>query len=429
MTSVDPVISLREHRSAEHELTRQQVAALQATASKLIRLEVTAVTDRYRVVAGSVVGAANVAGVQVLVRPKIPLRNLLYLLGAGYDDIRWWEETFPYDREQELLPAFLAFFTRSLQRALGVGLLRTYRWEEERLPTIRGRLDFTEHLRRPGHDLPIACRYEEFTADNQLNRYLRAAVRRALFVPDVPAALRRVLQAELVRFEEVEDTVVRVDALDGYVHTRLDDHYRTPLALARILLAGGTIADRRGSTGAGTFAIDMNRLFENFVAERLRRYLAPAFVLQREPVTALDVDRKVRTKPDIVLRRRDGTLAYVADVKYKLSGTGFARNPDYYQLLAYATMMNQPEGMLIYHDAGGDDPLPTRISVRNSPVSITTYRLDLGGDPGAVEQQLRDLAACIREQVESSPDAIAVQGSSIEWLRGRRLTPAARPRR
>lgn len=421
MTSADRVITLREHKAAEHELTRQQAAALQATASRLIRLEVTAGVDRYRVVAGSVVGAANVAGVQVLVRPKIPLRNLLYLLGAGYDDIRWWEETFPYDREQELLPAFLAFFTRSLQRALGVGLLRTYQWEEERLPTIRGRLDFTEHLRRPGHDLPIACRYEEFTADNPLNRYLRAAVRRALFVPEVPAALRRVLQAELVRFEEVEDTVVRVDALDDYVHTRLDDHYRTPLALARVLLAGGTIADRRGSTGAGTFAIDMNRLFENFVAERLRRYLAPELVLQREPLTALDVDRRVRTKPDVVLRRKGKGIVYVADVKYKLSGSGFARNPDYYQLLAYATMMNQSEGMLIYHEAGGDDPLPTRISVRNSQVSITTYRLDLRGDPREVEQQLLDLAACMREQVELQVDARTDSGSRVD-SRGRRAT-------
>ena len=400
MTSVDRVIALREHKAAEHQLTRQQAAALQATASRLIRLEMTAGVDRYRVVAGSVVGAANVAGVQVLVRPKIPLRNLLYLLGAGYDDIRWWEETFPYDREQELLPAFLAFFTRSLQRALSVGLLRTYQWEEERLPTIRGRLDFSKLLRRPGHDLPIACRYEEFTADNLLNRYLRAAVRRAFFVPDIPPALRRILQAELARFEEVQDTAVRIDALDDYVYTRLDDHYRTPLALARMLLAGGTIADRRGSTGAGTFAIDMNRLFENFVAERLRRYLAPELVLQREPVTALDVDRRVRTKPDVVLRRSGGGVVHVADVKYKLSGSGFARNPDYYQLLAYATVTKQSEGTLIYHDAGGDDSLPTRIEVRNSPVALSTYRLDLRGDPREVEQQLLALADWLLERVD-----------------------------
>ncbi len=407
MISTDRVIALREHQGVEHELTRPQAAALQATASRLLTLEVTAGVDRYRVVAGSVVGTAHVAGVQVLVRPKIPLRNLLYLLGAGYDDIRWWEETFPYDREQELLPAFLAFFARSLQRALGAGLLRTYRWEDERLPTIRGRIDFAEQLRRPGLALPIPCRYEEFTADNRLNRYLRAAVRRALFVPEVPAALRSVLQAELARFEEVQDTAVGVDELDGYVHTRLDDHYRTPLALARILLAGGTISDRRGSTGAGTFAIDMNRLFEDFVAERLRRHLAPELVLEREPVTALDVDRKVHAKPDIVIRRSGGRIAHVADVKYKLSGSGFARNPDYYQLLAYATVMKQPAGTLIYHDAGGDDRLPTRIEVRNSPVALTTYRLDLRGDLREVEQQLLALATWLRERIEPPIDGLA----------------------
>lgn len=404
MSSPDRLLGLREHEVAEHTITRQQAAALQATASRLIRLEVTPGIDRYRVIAGSMVGTAHVAGMRVLVRPKIPLRNLLYLLGAGYDDIRWWTQTFPYEQEQELLPAFLAFFARSLQRALGTGLLRTYRWEEQRLPTIRGRLDFAAQLQRPGHDLPIPCRYEEYTADNRLNRYLLAAVRRSLFVPDVPPALRRVLQAELARFDEVQDTAVRVDELDGYVHSRLDDHYRTPLALARTLLAGGTISDRHGSTGAGTFAIDMNELFEDFVAERLRRHVAPDLLLQREPVTAFDIDRKVNTKPDIVIRQPGRGIVHVADVKYKLSGSGYARNPDYYQLLAYALVTRQSEGTLIYHDAGGDDPLPTRIAVRHAPVALTTYRLDLRGDVRDVEQQLGTLALWLRRRIEATLD-------------------------
>lgn len=424
MTSTDGVVALREHQVVECELDRRQVAALQATAPHLLRVEVTPRVDRYRLVAGSAVGTAHVEGMQVLVRPKIPLRNLLYLLGAGHDDIRWWEETFPYDSEQELLPAFLAFFARSLQRALGAGLLRTYHWEEERLPTIRGRIDFMEQLRRPGQDLPIACRYEEFTADNRLNRYLRAAIRRALFVPDVPAGLRRVMLAELARFEEVSDTPVRFNDLDDHVHTRLDDHYRTPLALARILLAGGALSDRRGSTGASTFAIDMNQLFEDFVAERLRRHLAPDLNLQREPVTVLDVHRRVRTKPDIVIRNRHGGIVHVADVKYKLSGSGFARNPDYYQLLAYATVTEQPEGTLIYNDAGGGDPLPTSIEVRHSPVSLTTYRLDLRGDVRDVDNQLLALASWLRDRVDVA-SAGAHDPSSRALRRGFRVVAPA----
>jgi 5-methylcytosine-specific restriction enzyme subunit McrC len=403
MRSPENPLVLREYERVDVELTAAAASALQAGSGGALAIEPTVTPGRYQVRAGSLVGNVVAGGLQVAIRPKIPLRNLLYLLGIGHDDIRWWERTFPYERELELLPALLAFFTRSLQRSLAAGLLRTYRWHEERLLTVRGRIDFPAQLSKPGERSTIACTYEEFTADNLLNRYLRVAVRRALLVPDVPPALRRVLLGELVRFDEVEDIALRTDAIDGHVHNRLDEHYRTPLALARLILEGGTLVDRAGATAASAFLIDMNRLFEDFVAERLRRYLEPALGVDREPPEPFDRAGHVRTRPDIVLRDRGGKVVHVADVKYKLSSSGLARNGDYYQLLSYATILRQREGSLIYHDAGEGDPPPRTIEVRNSDVSLTTYRLNLSGQLDAVEEELRRLADAFRSRVADGP--------------------------
>jgi 5-methylcytosine-specific restriction enzyme subunit McrC len=396
MRKLEAPLVLREYEKVQLDLTAAQASALQSGSAGALTVEPTVSPGSYLVRANNLVGTVAVADLKVGIRPKIPLRNLLYLLGVGYDDIRWWERSFPYERQLELLPALFAFFARSLQRSLAAGLLRSYRWQEERLRTVRGRIDFQAQLGRPGVQTTIACRYEEYTADNPLNRYLRAAVRRALLTPDVPPALRRLLLGELIRFDEVEDLPVRPDAIDGYHHTRLDDHYRTPLALARLILEGGTIADDAGDTTAGTFLIDMNRLFENFVAERLRRYLHPPLRLDREPKVALDRAGRVTTKPDIVLRDAVGQVVHVADVKYKLSGSGLARNEDYYQLLSYATILRQCKGSLLYHDAGDGDPPPRTVEVRNTDIALTTFRLNLAGDLNAVEDELRRLAQGLR---------------------------------
>jgi 5-methylcytosine-specific restriction enzyme subunit McrC len=396
MNSLEQPLVLREYERVVLDLNAAQASALQSSSGGALAVEPTATPGSYLVRANNLVGTVIAGDLQVGIRPKIPLRNLLYLLGVGFADIRWWERSFPYERQLELLPAVLAFFARSLQRSLAAGLLRSYRWHEERIRTVRGRIDFHAQLGRPGDRTAIACRYEEYTADNLLNRYLRAAVRRALLVPDVPSALRRLMLAELVRFEEVEDVVVRADAIDGYVHSRLDDHYRTPLALARLILEGGTIVDRAGATAAGSFLIDMNRLFEDFVAERLRRHLHPHLRLDREPTVRFDRAGRVKTKPDIVLRDSHGRVVHVADVKYKLSGSGLARNDDYYQLLSYATILRQPEGSLLYHDAGDGDPPPRTIEVRETDIALTTYRLNLAGNLDSVENELRRLAEALR---------------------------------
>jgi 5-methylcytosine-specific restriction enzyme subunit McrC len=405
MKSPEP-LTLREYERVALDLTATQASALQSSSVGALTVEPTASPGSYLVRANNLVGTVVAGDLRVAIRPKIPLRNLLYLLGVGYDDIRWWERSFPYERQLELLPAMLAFFARSLQRSLAAGLLRSYRWHEDRLTTVRGRIDFQAQLGRPAERTTIACRYEEYTADNLLNRYLQAAVRRALLVPDVPPALRRLMLGELVRFEEVEDAAVRADAIDGYVHSRLDEHYRTPLALARLILEGGTIADRAGATTAGSFLIDMNQLFEDFVAERLRRHLHPHLRLDREPPVSFDRAGHVRTKPDIVLRNVQGKVVHVADVKYKVSGSGLARNEDYYQLLSYATILRQPEGSLLYHDVGDGDPPPRTIAVRETDIALTTYRLNLAGDLAVVEDELRWLADALRTVV-ARPSASA----------------------
>ncbi|MGB6058120.1 MAG: hypothetical protein WBF71_07630, partial [Microthrixaceae bacterium] len=230
---------------------------------------------------------------------------------------------------------------------------------------------------------------------------LVAAVDRLLRVPGLPPQVRTSLGRLLQRFDDVQHVAVDPSQIDRWQTTRLDQHYQAPMRLASVILRNLTLAHAVGSAASATFLVDMNELFQQFVADRLRRFLAPQLDLVEEPPTALATAGRLTMRPDLVMRRGRADC-YVGDVKYKLA-TGAARMTDYYQLLAYTTAMRLPEGVLIYAQDPGDpnDPL-TQVSgivdpvhtvrIRNSTIDVHVYRLRLDGTNQELDESIERLA-------------------------------------
>jgi 5-methylcytosine-specific restriction enzyme subunit McrC len=145
--------------------------------------------------------------------------------------------------------------------------------------------------------------------------------------------------------------------------------------------------------------VDMNKPFERFVTARLQRALRGHLEVRAEPPVHLAAGRQVRMKPDLEFRRR-GVTAYVGDIKYKLTGDARARNADYYQLLAYTTAMDLPEGVLIYCLAEGGRP-ERSVTVRHAGKVLHTRALDLTGPPAAVAEEIEALANWIVGRAQS----------------------------
>lgn len=360
----------------------------------------------WRVTAGSLVGSLVVDDLQLLIRPKIRPENLFLLLEVGLPEHAWRREAFDYAVGLDLLPAVVSFFARTVETTLARGVIRSYQERREPLVTLRGRIDFNAQLSRGGVALPVACRYDEYTADILENRYLKTAVRRALRVPRVPAADRRRLIQQLVALEEVAEVELPAEALDRVVFTRLNAHYEPALRLARLLLSNLTLVDQRGRTTASSFLVDMNDLFERFVRERLRRALQGRLEVRGWPSLYLGERRQVLMKPDLEFRRR-GVPVFVGDVKYKLTADARARSGDYYQLLAYTTALDLPEGVLIYCLADGGQP-ERAVTVRHAGKVLHTLAIDLSGSPSSVQAEIDTLADWIDERCHSTSIAKGV---------------------
>ena len=386
-------LELQEYETRSFPLNRAQAEGIRTAADGRIRVGLGSTPDSYELTAGSHVGVVVTPDVSVLIRPKVPIRNLFLLLGVAPPDFA--HTSFRFDIDRDLLVMMAAVFAQSVDQATMRGVHRGYRPTEERLRSPRGRIDLVEQLKHPAVVSPIACRFDEYTSDVFANRSLVAAMDRVERIPGLPPQLRNSLNRLRQRFDEVTHVAVSPEEIDRWIPTRLDRHYEQPLRLAAVILRNLSLTHSAGGSPSATFLIDMNLLFQQFVADRLRRHLRPLDLVEEPPV-ALALHRRLVMRPDLVVRRRRSDV-YVGDVKYKLS-SGPARMSDYYQLLAYTTAMSLDEGVLVYAQDPGDadDPIGDErvhsARIRNTGTDIHVYRLPLGGSNDDLEAAMAELS-------------------------------------
>ncbi len=406
-------IELNEYGKAPVDLDDDQLDAIISAAAGRIGVR-RLVGGGHELISGSHVGVLVAGDVQIAVRPKVPIHNLFLMLGVRQPEFTSLRATFGQD--QDLLDAMVRVFTQVVDSATSRGVLRGYRHTEERLLSPRGRIDIAAQIRRPGLPSPIPCRFDEFTVDIVENRALVAALDRLRRVPGISSELRARLVRIVPRFVDVPVAVIDPAVLDRWQSNRLNRHYEPALRLAAVILRSVSLRNVAGEISAPSFMINMNDLFQDFVADRLRAALHGRLDVDEEPTVHLGSPRRLAMRPDLVFRKpragRRTASAYVGDVKYKLS-SGPARMSDYYQLLAYTTALGLDDGVLIYaqlpdessagendaiiDDPLGDEPVHT-VRIRNTSTSLHVYRLPMTGTNDQVEAGLVNLADWIHHR-------------------------------
>ena len=168
------------------------------------------------------------------------------------------------------------------------------------------------------------------------------------------------------------------------------------MTLARLILRYAAIEAGRGAVRAAGFLMDMNVVFQEFATRALREELGLSerrFRADRDVSHLfLDESEKVALKPD--LSWWDGrTCRFVGDAKYKRVQDERVPNADLYQLLAYATALDLPGGMLVY--AGGEAEEVVH-QVRHTGKRLEVSALDLSGTISDLQGRIRDLARRVR---------------------------------
>ena len=177
---------------------------------------------------------------------------------------------------------------------------------------------------------------------------------------------------------------------------RMNEHYREVVALARLVLRHGSFEATRGGVRAQGFLIDMNQVFQDFVTQALRESLRlSAHVFRSDTAikpTFLDEAGRIRLKPDLSWWE-SGTCTFVGDAKYKRIIDDRVPNADLYQLLAYATALDLPGGLLIYAEG---ETAPATHMVRYAGKRLEVAALDLSGSPAQLLARIDGLSERVR---------------------------------
>ena len=397
-------LELREHQQylPSVPLDKDELRAL--TAAEL-HIQVTPSTDEagaFTLRPSSHIGAVNIGDLAVVIRPKIPIDRVMFLITYSMDPRHWRKNSVQLTRDDGILEAIVFAFTHHTRQAIRRGLLRGYRWEEDALNTVRGRIRFGDQVqRRFDIPLPVEVAFDEFTEDIEKNRLLKAAIERLGHTFIRSRAARQEVRRLRPSFSAVRLGSYRRGAVPEVRYTRLDEHYRPAVELARLILDNSSLELQGGEVTGAAFLIDMNKVFERFLYVALGESLGLTDRQWRyEEGLTLDEQGHIGMKPDFswwpAVGTGDGSPPlFVGDAKYKKpEGEGF-EHADIYQMLAYCTAADLPSGTLVYSAGEGE---PGIHKVRHMDRTIAVETLNLEGSPEAILKEVSSLARRVRNR-------------------------------
>lgn len=400
-------IDLREYeRSEPISLSVEERDALRKVGKVTIE-PAEGVEGAYRLTPGSTIGAVEVGGLSVAIRPKLKIARVLYLASYAMGAFKLQDAGFQFGKADTLIEILALALGDAARRAFARGVLHGYRTEEEALHTVRGRIMVAEQIRRRfGMGVPIEVRYDDFTDDILENRLVEAAGALLRRIRIRNPSSRKGLQWIAATLGDVSNVRYSAKEIPAVEFGRLNEHYREVVGLSRLILRHWTYEAERGAVRARGFMIDMNVVFQEFVTRALREELGVSertFCSEEQiPPVTLDVDGKIRLRPD--LSWWDGRdCVFVGDAKYKRIDYKQVPNADIYQLLAYTTALDLPGGLLVY--AKGEKVEPTKYWVKHADKALEVVALDLSGSIGDLRVSVRELAGHVRRLREHGRQA------------------------
>ncbi|HEU5239021.1 MAG TPA: hypothetical protein VFU37_17960 [Pyrinomonadaceae bacterium] len=305
-------------------------------------------------------------------RPKVALRNLFGMIEYAHrQEIRFFEGLVECDSLEEFYERLANVLAKRVIDRQHKGLHRKYLQRSERSGFVRGRIDLQDRIRRPW-DVFTECQFEEHTPQIEDNEILAATLRcvanGGVCSERVLPTLRRAYRG-MNGIDETKQFTGK--SCTGRLYDRLNSHYQALHAPCRFFLDKAGLGHQTGEYSMLPFLIDMNELFERFVAEWLRAHIPRGYSLQVQSRFVLSGNYSLQFVIDLVVTDiESGRVVCVLDTKYKRAQT--PASSDIEQITAYAEAKSANEAVLVYPTTMSDalDSPIGRIRVRSVAFSL-----------------------------------------------------------
>jgi 5-methylcytosine-specific restriction enzyme subunit McrC len=249
-------------------------------------------------------------------------------------------------------------FLGALDHLIKRGIRFDYVRVEDEMRYLRGQLDVAKQIRQPpGRQHLFQLRHDVFIPDRPENRLLKSALDYVAKKTTSPANWRLAQELRTLFHEVPGSNDIRAD-FKSWQSDRLMAHYKAVRPWCELILYQHVPLSLAGTWRGISFLFPMERLFERYVAAKLRHILAPRarVIIQAASMYLCDHNGapKFRLQPDILVEC-DATR-WVVDTKWKLldaldttNNYGLSQS-DFYQLYTYGQryMGGMGEMLMIY---------------------------------------------------------------------------------
>ena len=345
------MITLEEYARTEVSkriLTRQMAQSLKDSYSRMIDIQSSWDGNSWELTSKGYVGYIPLSDdVHLILKPRIPVMNVFRMLEYAYRVDLFKQGLTRVEHMAEVYEHLAHLLAKRVIDRARRGLYRTYRNEQDRLASLRGRLDTTKHCIRPWDPI-LPCEFEDHTADVDENRILtwtlHKIARSGLCSGNALATVRCAYRQLSGKTQVLE--MPSADCM-GRLYNRLNSDYEPMHALCRFFLENTGPVHSSGDRLMCPFMLDMSNLFEQFVAAWLQDHRPPGIGFQVQKSFRWDKDDTLVSRADIVIEDIDtGKPMAVLDTKYKRDDR--PSEPDIYQISFYANALSCGDGVLVY---------------------------------------------------------------------------------
>lgn len=289
----------------------------------------------------------SAAEARALLKRLIKTSMQLSVREADFADV----ERFEMPIREWLITCFLSELEVLLKR----GLQFDYQVREEEARFLRGQMDIAKQLRQPpGKAHVFNIRHDLFLPDRPENRLIKSALVAVCSATQDNDnwRLAHEMLSQLLQLPESSDP--RAD-FKSWSTDRLLTHYRPIKPWCEFILNQHVPLSVSGGWRGISMLFPMEKLFENYVAEQLRRAIGNKGIVRTQLATEYLCEHKgkgvFKLIPDIEVVI--GDKRWILDTKWKLldvdngGQTYGLSEQDFYQMSAYGSKYMQSQGNLV----------------------------------------------------------------------------------
>lgn len=254
-----------------------------------------------------------------------------------------------------ILEIFIQSFLDELSTLIKRGIKKNYILIEGNERFLKGKLKVMENIRRNFlHKERFAVEYDEFTEDVPENRLIKSTLLKLSAISKNNNNKKRIKESLLVFNDISKSSNIEQDIEQSSHISRLHSYYLPTLAWARIFLREESIVSMAGNSVAFSLLFPMEKIFENYVAKKIKDKRPEWIVKTQDKKYSLIEDHKEKPKfqlkPDIYIENEN----IIMDTKWKIinendeAGNYGISQGDMYQLYAYARKYHSKKLYLIY---------------------------------------------------------------------------------